>query len=263
MSTLRVDNIKSRTGSVVTIPEGQTLTVTGIGSVMGDVTVAGKLIVNGGAVEVTTGTLDVTGGGNFNNPTGVGTFGTFRVGSGTSTFTETFVVGSTARATGAFRVGTGITITDISNQDVVTDQIRLNKAGDVTNQVRMSRDTESGGLKLTDQGGSDRVNILKPTPLILNTDTQLQVNKTYYVDTTGIGTVTLTLPQTPDPYDFITIVDYQGYFNTSPCIVARHASSTGPATVISGAGQDLEMNVERVTATLSYTGIQTTGWLVK
>ena len=47
MSTLRVDNIKSRTGSVVTIPEGQTLAVTGIGSIIGDTNVTGNLNVSG------------------------------------------------------------------------------------------------------------------------------------------------------------------------------------------------------------------------
>ena len=60
MSTLRVDNIKSRTGTVVTIPESNTLAVTGVTSVTGNMNV--------------TGALNVTGGGNFNT-TGVGTFG--------------------------------------------------------------------------------------------------------------------------------------------------------------------------------------------
>ena len=49
MSTLRVDNIKSRTGTVVTVPETNTLAVTGIVSVTssGSLQVAGDEIVSG------------------------------------------------------------------------------------------------------------------------------------------------------------------------------------------------------------------------
>jgi len=49
MSTLRVDNIKSRTGSVVTVPETNTLAVTGIVSVTssGSLQVAGDEIISG------------------------------------------------------------------------------------------------------------------------------------------------------------------------------------------------------------------------
>ena len=47
MSTLRVDNIKSRTSSTVTIPESNTLAVTGIASVSGNMNVTGALNVTG------------------------------------------------------------------------------------------------------------------------------------------------------------------------------------------------------------------------
>ena len=79
MSTLRVDNIKSRTGSVVTVPETNTLAVTGIVSVTssGSITNAGTL-TNVGDVDVT-GSLSVTGGANFNNPTGIITTGTLDI----------------------------------------------------------------------------------------------------------------------------------------------------------------------------------------
>ena len=40
MSTLRVDNIKSRTGTIVTIPDSHTLAVTGISSIGGNQTIA-------------------------------------------------------------------------------------------------------------------------------------------------------------------------------------------------------------------------------
>ena len=79
MSTLRVDNIKSRTGTVVTVPETNTLAVTGIVSVTssGSITNAGTL-TNTGDVDVT-GSLSVTGGANFNNPTGIITTGTLDI----------------------------------------------------------------------------------------------------------------------------------------------------------------------------------------
>ena len=54
MSTLRVDNIKSRTGTAVTIPSGQSLDVTG------DVNVTGGLEISGSSNFNTTGII--TGG---------------------------------------------------------------------------------------------------------------------------------------------------------------------------------------------------------
>ena len=66
MSTLRVDNIKSRTGSVVTVPETNTLAVTGIVSVTGGVTNSGNFETSGNAnvSGVSTFTGAVTYGGN-------------------------------------------------------------------------------------------------------------------------------------------------------------------------------------------------------
>ena len=56
MSTLRVDNIKSRTGTTVTIPSSHTLAVTG------NTTVTGSLTVSGGGSFSTSGTITSTGG---------------------------------------------------------------------------------------------------------------------------------------------------------------------------------------------------------
>ena len=85
MSTLRVDNIKSRTGTVLTVPDGNTLAITGITSVTGGVTNAGNFTNTGtlsvGGNATVTGTLDVNGGGNFNNPSGIITAGTLSVGT--------------------------------------------------------------------------------------------------------------------------------------------------------------------------------------
>ena len=52
MSTLRVDNIKSRTGTEVNIPAGQSLVVSGIGSVVGELKVGGGLTVTGVALSL-------------------------------------------------------------------------------------------------------------------------------------------------------------------------------------------------------------------
>ena len=85
MSTLRVDNIKSRTGTVLTVPDSNTLAVTGIVSVTsgGAITNAGNLTNTGdlsvGGNATVTGSLDVTGGGSFNNPSGIITTGTLNV----------------------------------------------------------------------------------------------------------------------------------------------------------------------------------------
>ena len=85
MSTLRVDNIKSRTGTVLTVPDGNTLAVTGIASVTGGVTNAGNFTNTGtlsvGGNATVTGTLDVNGAANFNNPSGIVTTGTLNVGT--------------------------------------------------------------------------------------------------------------------------------------------------------------------------------------
>jgi hypothetical protein len=62
MSTLRVDNIKSRTGTTVTIPETNTLAVTGIVSVTstGSITNAGNLTNTGSLTN--SGNVNITGG---------------------------------------------------------------------------------------------------------------------------------------------------------------------------------------------------------
>ena len=85
MSTLRVDNIKSRTGTVLTVPDSNTLAVTGIVSVTsgGAITNAGNLTNTGdlsvGGNATVTGTLDVNGAATFNNPSGIITTGTLNV----------------------------------------------------------------------------------------------------------------------------------------------------------------------------------------
>ena len=96
MSTLRVDNIKSRTGTVVTVPETNTLAVTGIVSVTsgGSITNAGNLSVDGNATIA--GSLDVSGGGSFST-TGIITCGGLDV---TGNITSNFIGNLTGNVTG-------------------------------------------------------------------------------------------------------------------------------------------------------------------
>jgi hypothetical protein len=131
MSTLRVDNIKSRTGSVVTVPETNTLAVTGIVSVTstGGITNAGSL--------TNTGALNVTGGGTFNT-TGVGTFGSLNV-TNQTTFSQGVQVGGALTVTGNLTVnGTTTTI------DTATLSIEDKNIG-IASVTTPSNSTADGG----------------------------------------------------------------------------------------------------------------------
>lgn len=100
MSTLRVDNIKSRTGSVVTVPETNTLAVTGIVSVTstGSITNAGNLtntgsLTNSGNVNITGGITTVGGAATISGNVWIAGITTIQgnlVNNGTFTSTGTF-----------------------------------------------------------------------------------------------------------------------------------------------------------------------------
>lgn len=140
MSTLRVDNIKSRTGSVVTVPETNTLAVTGIVSVTstGSITNAGNL--------TNTGALNVTGGGTFNT-TGVGTFGSLNV-TNQTTFSQGVQVGGALTVTGNFTVNGTTTTIDTVNLVVEDKNIGIGSTSTPSN-------TTADGAGLTIFGGSD------------------------------------------------------------------------------------------------------------
>ena len=131
MSTLRVDNIKSRTGTVLTVPDGNTLAVTGIASVTGGVTNAGNFTNTGtlsvGGNATVTGTLDVTGGGNFNT-SGIITAGTLSVGT-LSQQNGTFTGTVTAAAFSGPLTGTASTASSLAAGATGTD---LTLSGDLT-----------------------------------------------------------------------------------------------------------------------------------
>ena len=144
MSTLRVDNIKSRTGSVVTVPETNTLAVTGIVSVTstGGITNAGNLTNSGNFTN--TGNLTVTG--NLNATAGVITASNLNV---TNTLTLADVqVGGALTVTGNLTVnGTTTTI------DTATLSIEDKNIG-IASVTSPSNSTADGG-GLTIFGGSD------------------------------------------------------------------------------------------------------------
>ena len=234
MSTLRVDNIKSRTGTEVNIPAGQSLVVSGIGSSVGELKVGGGLTVTGAAnvigdLNVPSGNLTVggnlslTGSSSFNLPSGIGTFGT--IGANTQ-----FILGQ------------------------------------ASSKVNLFGDVASGNLQLRDISGN-RMGVDGPTPTIISSDTNIGSNKVYFVDTSSVagagGSITVTLPQTPVLGDFIKVSDYKGTWSQANCVVKINPSSAGAAAVIHGKQEDLECNVKHAVATLTYTGISSTGWIVK
>jgi len=234
MSTLRVDNIKSRTGTEVNIPAGQSLVVSGIGSIVGQLKVGGGLTVTGtadliGDLNVPAGNLSVggnlslTGSSAFNLPAGIGTFGT--VGANT--------------------------------------QMIL---GQASSRVNLFGDVASGNLQLKDNSGN-RMGVDGPTPTVITSDVDIASNRVYFVDTSSVagagGSITVTLPQTPVIGDFIKVSDYKGTWSQANCVVKINPSSAGAATVIHGKQEDLECNVKHAVATLTYTGISSTGWIVK
>lgn len=251
MSTLRVDNIKSRTGSVVTIPEGQTLAVTGIGSIIGDTNVTGNLNVSGGFALV--------GAAQFNNNSGIGTFGKIRVGNGTTEAVDVHIENS-VRVERVIGIGSEVSIDGPNRRIHGVDEAHVAKIK--LGAVGLAFTTgASGGLILADVNGVKR-DLERPDPILATAaEYALLPNRTYYGDTSS-GICTGTLPVSPNVNDFVSIIDYQGYWNVNSLIVKTSNSATGPATMIQGSGNDLELDVERASITLQYTGIQTTGWIL-
>lgn len=125
MSTLRVDNIKSRTGTTVTIPSSHTLAVTG------NQTVTGSLTVSGGGTFSTSGNITTTGdigGANLvlsGNLTVNGT--TTTVNSTTVTVDDKNIeLGSVASPTNATANGGGITLKSVADRTILWDSTSLN-----------------------------------------------------------------------------------------------------------------------------------------
>ena len=145
MSTLRVDNIKSRTGSVLTVPETNTLAVTGIVSVTssGSLQVAGNETIGGN--QTVSGNQTITGN---------------QLISGITTVT------GVARFTGDVSIGGTLTYEDVTNVDSV---------GLITarNGINMSGGTATFAGDIDANGGA---NISGGSGLIANTVTATNLN---------------------------------------------------------------------------------------
>jgi hypothetical protein len=144
MSTLRVDNIKSRTGSVVTVPETNTLAVTGIVSVTstGSITNAGNLTNTGNLTN--SGNLIVTG--NLNATAGVITASNLNV---TNTLTLTDVqVGGAMTVTGNLTVNGTTTTIDTATLNIEDKNIGIASVTSPSNST-----ADGGGFTIF--GGSD------------------------------------------------------------------------------------------------------------
>jgi hypothetical protein len=174
MSTLRVDNIKSRTGSTVTIPESNTLAVTGIVSVTstGRVTNAGSL-TNSGNVNITGGITTVGGAATISGNVWIAGITTIQgnlVNNGTFTSTGTFsptninspgsvTVGSLSVTAGA-TVGGALTVTGnltVNGTTTTIDTVNLvvedKNIGIGTTTAPSNTTADGGGLTIF--GGSD------------------------------------------------------------------------------------------------------------
>ena len=253
MSTLRVDNIKSRTGSVVTIPEGQTLAVTGIGSIIGDTNVTGNLNV--------TGAFSLTGASQFNTNSGIATFGKIRVGNGTTEAVDVHIENS-VRVERIIGIGSEVSIDGPNKRIHGVDEAYIDKI--FLGSVGLGLSTGSGGeFMVIDDAGVKR-GLEAPDAIVMTEAITVLPNRTYYVDTgAATGVVTAFLPATPRVNDFVTLIDYQGYWDNNPLIVRGNTEATvGASTYINGSLDFLECDVERASITLTYTGITTTGWIV-
>jgi hypothetical protein len=162
MSTLRVDNIKSRTGSTVTIPESNTLAVTGIVSVTstGRVTNAGSLtntgsLTNSGNVNITGGITTVGGAATISGNVWIAGITTIQgnlVNNGTFTSTGTFSptninTPGTITCNGLTVNGTTTTI------DTVNLVVEDKNIGIGTTTAPSNTTADGGGLTIF--GGSD------------------------------------------------------------------------------------------------------------
>jgi hypothetical protein len=162
MSTLRVDNIKSRTSTTVTIPEGQTLSVTGIVSVTstGGVTNAGSLtntgsLTNSGNVNITGGITTVGGAATISRNVWIAGITTIQgnlVNNGTFTSTGTF--SPTSINTPGTITCNGLTVNGTTTTiDTVNLVIKDKNIGIGTTTAPSN--TTADGAGLTIFGGSD------------------------------------------------------------------------------------------------------------
>jgi len=156
MSTLRVDNIKSRTGSVVTIPETNTLAVTGIVSVTstGSITNAGNLTNSG----------TLTNSGNVNITGGITTVGGAATISGNVFISGITTISGNLVNTGTFTHSGTFSPTDINAPGIITAiggfNIGIQSGGlNVTTGVVTSINFVGSGNSISYNSGTKTVNV--------------------------------------------------------------------------------------------------------
>ena len=170
MSTLRVDNIKSRTGTVVTVPEANTLAVTGIVSVTsaGNITNGGTFTNSGSSIftgpaefgsganitgDITaSGGLNLTGGANLNT-TGIITCSTLNV-SGSTTFGQITGTIADLNVTNDATIGGNLTVNGTTTT-IDTANLSIEDANIGIGSVTTPTNTTANGGGLTLFGGAD------------------------------------------------------------------------------------------------------------
>lgn len=228
MSTLRVDNIKSRTGSTVTIPESNTLAVTGIVSVTstGSITNAGNL--------TNTGSLNVTGGGTLNT-SGIITCGGLTVNgsmtvNGTTTLIDTvnlviedknIGIGTTATPSNSTADGGGLTIFGGSDGDKTFTWNSNSDAFAFSNGVDIKGAVETVSTAST-------VAIAGTTNIILECDAHSGTVFTHNLANGQVGIVSLR--------DFPAV---KNCLTTYTIIFTQNATGTGNTTGSTGIGTNI------------------------
>ena len=269
MSTLRVDNIKSRTGTTVTIPESHTLSVTGIASVSGNMNVAGSLNVSGG------GTL---------NTTGVVTAGSIVVGSAV-TINASGIVGGAATFTNLTVNGTQ-TVINTTNLEISDPLIGIGSGnttdaqanGDgiqiygATNKTLTYNDTKKAfetnipwaPNETRIIAGAEKVHRQSGNTVTLTYNSSSSSNVGYTTNPTGDITLNVVGIPTSSDFDdhsisFAVIVNNTGTARTCTAVNLNGLSRT-----IRWAGGSLASAISGVTTTtghsiFSFTGINTVG----
>ena len=220
MSTLRVDNIRSRTGTAVSITESNSLTV-------------------GGGLDVT-GNLSVTGSANLNAPTGVATFaqlyggganitgvtatglsGTPDITVGKLTVNSDSTVGGALTITGNLKVDGTQTIVNTETLDVADKTVGVGSTSNAT-------DTTASGAGLEIYASSSTLNnnktlLWQSASKSFTFNTGLDVKGV--VETVSIGSTT---EQTPRIADRVCV-----QFDASSGTVFSHDLANGDVGIVS------------------------------
>ena len=248
MSTLRVDNIKSRTGTVLTVPDGNTLAITGIASVTGGVTNAGNFTNTGtlsvGGNATVTGILDVNGASNFNNPSGIITTGTLNVSTlsqqnGTFSGTVTAAAFSgplTGTATGLAAGATGADLTLSGNLTVNGTTTTIDTAVTAVDSLAIDGNISVGGTA-TFKGVTETTNVGAYAGSELTCDTATGTVFTHDLQAGLVESIKISnFPATANSFHTVTV------------ILTQNDAGTGHTTAALGIGTNVTLDPIGVTA---------------